>query len=174
MTNKTLSHQETEKRTTEISKASQAPVEFPGIIKPVGPMRAFDSKDAPRSKYLLDPVDEQELDKSFDDVDVRSGKDEENGTSIDEEELKRQYNQTFTTSGTKRIRKPKRSREEIGGDPNTEANKLGVRLSVRIPRQLRDQFAQCTKANKTSQTIVLTYLIESYLQEHYNASDNKQ
>ena len=69
----------------------------------------------------------------------------------------------LTARGTPRIRRPKRSREELDGDPHAEANMFEVKLGARIPRELRDEFVAATKKNGMTQTIALTQAIEEYL-----------
>lgn len=76
--------------------------------------------------------------------------------------------QDLTARGTPRIRKPMRSREQVGGDPRLEVNRDDVKLGGRIPRELRTEFVAALKDHNLHQGLVLTELIESYLSELKN------
>lgn len=80
--------------------------------------------------------------------------------------------QDLTTRGTPRIRAPMRSRDQLGGDPNSEANRLNVKLSGRVPRELRSTFASTVIEQGTNQSAVLTELIKKYLEECKTAQPN--
>jgi hypothetical protein len=73
----------------------------------------------------------------------------------------------YTTRGTPRIRRPKRSREELGDDPNLERNKLDMKLGGRVPRELSDQFKAYVNAHPDmTQSAILTLAIQEFLQKH--------
>ena len=72
-----------------------------------------------------------------------------------------------TARGTPRVRRPKRTRDEVGGDPNAEANKYEVKLGGRVPRDLRDRFIACVEADENlTQGEALTEALEDYLDKH--------
>lgn len=69
----------------------------------------------------------------------------------------------LTVRGTPRVRRPYRSREELQGESQLEANKLDVKLGARVPRELRDEFVEATKKAGVTQTLALTQAIENYI-----------
>lgn len=71
--------------------------------------------------------------------------------------------QDLTTRGTPRVRKLKRTRQAVGGDPNAESHRFDVKLGGRIPRELRDDFVDALAKSELNQGAVLTEIIESYL-----------
>lgn len=65
----------------------------------------------------------------------------------------------LTARGTPRVRRPKRSKEEMESANSQEL----VKLSGQIPTELRTAFMAHITANKKNQGIELTEIIEQYL-----------
>ena len=89
--------------------------------------------------------------------------------AVSEGEPKQSEQQTksdLTARGTPRIRRRKRSREEIGGDPHAEANRVNVKIGGRIPVELRDKFLHYANSCGLSQGKVLTRAIEDFIKKH--------
>ncbi|MEM6410175.1 MAG: hypothetical protein AAF683_01410 [Pseudomonadota bacterium] len=64
-----------------------------------------------------------------------------------------------------RKRRPKRKREDLGGDPNAEEHRFDVKLGGRISRRLRDRFIRALDNKGITQGRALTEAIEDYLEK---------
>ncbi len=73
----------------------------------------------------------------------------------------------LTVRGTPRIRRPKRSRDELGGDPNDESNRYDVKLGGRVPRELRDRFNRFIESHdKLTQGEALAEALLDFLEKY--------
>lgn len=72
----------------------------------------------------------------------------------------------LTQRGTPRVRRPKRSSDDVAGDPRADANRYDAKIGARVDRNLRDRFVSCSEAQGMKQGDALTEALEDFLNKY--------
>ena len=74
----------------------------------------------------------------------------------------------ITRRGTKRVRRVYRTREEIGGDPQAEANRRDSMISGRVTNELKEAWEACVERvyGPRSKSRALTEAIQDFIDKH--------